>query len=86
MQIIRCNTWELRDFETTIDYAKEQRRKECEEGKITELELKLDLEKFNRLKQRVSGKYKEDYLQNSWKNPDRSVRKKDDLPTYESSL
>lgn len=62
MITIRCDVWERRDLEMFLEYAKEKKIEDCNNGKITEKLLDIELEKIRRLKNRLKGIYKEDYL------------------------
>jgi hypothetical protein len=57
--------YEKRDFEVYLDYAKEKKLEDCNNGKITANLLKIELDKINNLKRRVNGKVREDYQQSS---------------------
>ena len=62
MITIKCDVWERRDLELFLEYAKEKKIEDYYNGKITEKLLDLELEKIRRLKNRLKGIYKEDYL------------------------
>ena len=67
MVTIRCSVYEKRDFEVYLDYAKEKLIEDYDNDKITLMLLNIELEKINRLKERLKGKVKEDYQQTSVK-------------------
>jgi hypothetical protein len=57
--------YEKRDFEVYLDYAKEKKLEDCNNGKITAKLLKIELDKINVLKRRLKGIVREDYQQSS---------------------
>lgn len=82
---IECTVYEKYHFLEMIEYAKQKKIEECNNGTITVKLLNLELDKLNRLKARVNGKVQRDYEQSSIKyNRDNGTSKekeKDDLPT-----
>lgn len=81
---IECSVYEKYNFLEMIDYAKSKKIEECNNGKITIQLLNLELEKLNKLKDRVNGKAERDYGCSSIKykrNHGTLIEKeKDDLP------
>ena len=63
-----------------LDYAKQKKIEDCNKDIITPLLLNIELEKINVLKNRVKGKFNEDYQQMSRKYIRQFKREKDDLP------
>lgn len=84
MITIKCSVYEKRDFEIFLDYAKEKKIEDCNKGEITLKLLNIELDKINRLKNRLKGIVKEDYQQSSRiysrNHGTLKEREKDDLP------
>lgn len=80
---IVCSVYEKCDFLELISYAKKKKIEDCNNNLISPTLLKIELDKLERLKQRVEGKYRHDYdmssLKYSKKHPSGNVDK-DDLP------
>lgn len=58
---INCTVYEKYDFLKILDYAEKKKQEEHKKRKITKKALLLELETINKLRDRVNGKYKEDY-------------------------
>lgn len=80
MVTIKMSVYEKADLLRLLEYAKEKKLEDCNNDVITPLLLKIELEKINALKDRVNGKFKEDYQQISRKYIRQFEREKDDLP------
>ena len=80
MVTIKMSVYEKADLLRFLEYAKEKKLEDCNNDVITPLLLKIELEKINTLKDRVNGKFKEDYQQTSRKYIRQFEREKDDLP------
>lgn len=85
MITIRCSVYEKHDLLQAIEYAQKKKIEDYNNEKITYGLLKIELDRLDTLKQRIDGKYKEDYLQTSAKyirdNP--SYHRKDEELTKE---
>ena len=63
MVTIHCDVYEKGDLLRILDYAKIKKKEDyLIDPNITKELLEIDLEKIERLKARVNGKYREDYL------------------------
>lgn len=78
MVTIRCTVYERHDLLRLLDYAKEKKFKDCNEGKITEKLLQMDVDRIELLKRRLKGEYKEDYQDVSTKSYRRQFKRSDD--------
>lgn len=80
MVTIKMSVYEKADLLNFLEYAKQKKIEDCNNDIITPLLLNIELEKINALKDRVNGKFKEDYQQTSRKYIRQFPREKDDLP------
>lgn len=80
MVTIKMSVYEKADLLKVLEYAKEKKIEDCNKDIITPLLLNIELEKINVLKNRVKGKFNEDYQQMSRKYIRQFKREKDDLP------
>ena len=80
MVTIKMNVYEKADLLKVLEYAKEKKIEDCNKDIITPLLLNIELEKINVLKNRVKGKFNEDYQQMSRKYSREFEGGKDDLP------
>lgn len=84
MVTIKCTVYEKHDLLRLLDYAKEMKIKECNEGEMTTRLLQMDIDRINLLKRRINGQYSEDYQQSSISygrdHGTLKERPKDDLP------
>lgn len=67
MITINCSVYEKHDLLQTIEYAEKKKIEDFNKGLITLGLLQIELDRLETLKQRIDGKYKEDYLQTSAK-------------------
>ena len=80
MITVRMGAYEKGDFIRILDYAKEKKIEDCNKGIITPKLLELELKKIYTLKDRINGKYTEDYIRPSKEYIRQFPRQKDDLP------
>lgn len=78
MVTIRCTVYERHDLLRILDYAKEKKVKDCNEGKITAKLLQMDVDRIELLKRRLKGEYKDDYQDVSTKSYRRQFKRSDD--------
>lgn len=78
MVTIRCTVYEKHAFLKLIEYAKQKKYKENEEGKINSKLLELELKTLEKLKNRVNGIYKEDYQETPAKAYRRTIKRSED--------
>lgn len=80
MITIKMSVYEKADLLSFLDYAKEKKIEDCNNDIITPLLLNIELERIKILKNRIKGKFNEDYQQMSRKYLRQFEREKDDLP------
>ena len=80
MITIKMSVYEKADLFSFLDYAKEKKIEDCNNDIITPLLLNIELERIKILKNRIKGKFNEDYQQMSRKYLRQFEREKDDLP------
>ena len=80
MITIKMSVYEKADLLSFLDYAKEEKIEDCNNDIITPLLLNIELERIKILKNRIKGKFNEDYQQMSRKYLRQFEREKDDLP------
>lgn len=62
MADIKVSAWERNDLIRILDYAKEKKMLDYENGKMTQAECLMDLNKINTILARLTGiPYKQDY-------------------------
>ena len=80
MITIKMSVYEKADMLKVLEYAKEKKIEDCNNDIITPLLLNIELERIKILKNRIKGKFNEDYQQMSRKYLRQFEREKDDLP------
>lgn len=78
MVTIKCTVYEKHDLLRLLDYAKEKKIQECDEGKITTKLLQMYIDRIELLKRRVKGQYREDYHDVATKSYRRQYKRSDD--------
>jgi hypothetical protein len=62
MAEIKVSAWERNDLIRILDYAKEKKIEDYENGKMTQAECLMDLDKINTILHRLTGiPYRQDY-------------------------
>ena len=80
MVTIKMSVYEKADLLSFLDCAKEKKIEDCNNDIITPLLLNIELERIKILKNRIKGKFNEDYQQMSRKYLIQFERENDDLP------
>lgn len=77
MVIIKCSPYEKGDFIRALDYAKQKKQEEMEQGKITKELYNYEVFLIDKLINRVNGHYREDTLLNSKEYREKNSTKKE---------